>query len=239
MGQIWINEELYGSDESIDIHYNNSSSQIEAENVQGAIDYLIEHGSGGGGASEAVDVFYDDTETQTGNNNVQSVIEYLINKIKTLENALLLDGKTDNIDVTFEEDPLSKNTINLDNYTTTYSDYAEVSKVGNEINFKTRQGAYYAPSILWLEDLTNYNTIQVTFTDTSKAPNIDENKIGISNDNNITNKNDYLISSRYEITSSESIIEMDISGITGEKYIAVTVGGSGTQEVTIKKIELY
>ena len=41
-----MNEELFGSDDSKDIKYDNSTSQIEADNVQGAIDYILKNGTG-------------------------------------------------------------------------------------------------------------------------------------------------------------------------------------------------
>ena len=49
MGKLYMNEELFGSDDSKDIKYDNSTSKIEADNVQGAIDYILENGTGSGG----------------------------------------------------------------------------------------------------------------------------------------------------------------------------------------------
>ena len=71
MGKLYMNEELFGSDDSKDIKYDNSTSQIEADNVQGAIDYILENGTGNSNDMELTYAEYlklSDEEKNNGTN---------------------------------------------------------------------------------------------------------------------------------------------------------------------------
>lgn len=71
MGKLYMNEELFGSDDSKDIKYDNSTSQIEADNVQGAIDYILENGTGNSSDMELTYAEYlklSDEEKNNGTN---------------------------------------------------------------------------------------------------------------------------------------------------------------------------
>ncbi|MCI7205773.1 MAG: hypothetical protein MSA15_07240 [Clostridium sp.] len=83
MGKLYMNEELFGSDDSKDIKYDNSTSQIEADNVQGAIDYILENG----GSSVTVD-----TELSGSSKNpVQNKVIY--NELQNLKLNAIKDTK--------------------------------------------------------------------------------------------------------------------------------------------------
>lgn len=97
MGKLYMNEELFGSDDSKDIKYDNSTSQIEADNVQGAIDYLVENG----GSSIAVDNKLDlKSENPVQNkviaaslNGIDTLLDYILgNEIETSNVYKIFDG---------------------------------------------------------------------------------------------------------------------------------------------------
>ena len=82
MGKLYMNEELFGSDDSKDIKYNNSTSQIEADNVQGAIDYILENGTGNSSDMELTYAEYLKLSDEEKNNGTNYFIKDLNNKPK-------------------------------------------------------------------------------------------------------------------------------------------------------------
>lgn len=65
------------------VSFDDSTAQTGASNVQDAIDYLVENGSGGGGT--AADVSFDDSTAGIGATNVQDAIDYLADSGATTE----------------------------------------------------------------------------------------------------------------------------------------------------------
>ena len=82
MGKLYMNEELFGSDDSKDIKYDNSTSQIEADNVQGAIDYILENGTGNSSDMELTYAEYLKLSDEEKNNGTNYFIKDLNNKPK-------------------------------------------------------------------------------------------------------------------------------------------------------------
>ena len=82
MGKLYMNEELFGSDDSKDIKYDNSTSQIEVDNVQGAIDYILENGTGNSSDMELTYAEYLKLSDEEKNNGTNYFIKDLNNKPK-------------------------------------------------------------------------------------------------------------------------------------------------------------
>ena len=82
MGKLYMNEELFGSDDSKDIKYDNSTSQIEADNVQGAIDYILENGTGNSSDMELTYAEYLKLSDEEKHNGTNYFIKDLNNKPK-------------------------------------------------------------------------------------------------------------------------------------------------------------
>lgn len=66
------------------VSFDDTTAQTGASNVQDAIDYLVENGSGGGGGT-AADVSFDDSTAGIGATNVQDAIDYLADSGATTE----------------------------------------------------------------------------------------------------------------------------------------------------------
>ena len=82
MGKLYMNEELFGSDDSKDIKYDNSTSQIEADNIQGAIDYILENGTGNSNDMELTYAEYLKLSDEEKNNGTNYFIKDVNNKPK-------------------------------------------------------------------------------------------------------------------------------------------------------------
>lgn len=66
------------------VSFDDTTAQTGASNVQDAIDYLVENGSGGGGGT-AADISFDDSTAGIGATNVQDAIDYLADSGATTE----------------------------------------------------------------------------------------------------------------------------------------------------------
>lgn len=66
------------------VSFDDTTAQTGTSNVQDAIDYLVQNGSGGGGGT-AADISFDDSIAGTGATNVQDAIDYLADSGATTE----------------------------------------------------------------------------------------------------------------------------------------------------------
>lgn len=72
-----------GATAASSVSFDDTTAQTGASNVQDAIDYLVENGSGGGGT--AADISFDDSTAGIGATNVQEAINYLADSGATTE----------------------------------------------------------------------------------------------------------------------------------------------------------
>ena len=108
MGKLYMNEELFGSDDSKDIKYDNSTSQIEADNVQGAIDYILENGTGNSNDMELTYAEYLKLSDEEKNNGTNYFIKDLNNKPKEEKEII---GSASSISYSGAESGLSAETV--------------------------------------------------------------------------------------------------------------------------------
>lgn len=93
------------------VHYDNTTSQLGATNVQAAIDALVEAGGGGGGTASSV--LYNNVESGLTSSNVQGAIDELAGITMT---ATLEVGETE---LHFNNEAITTNST-FDFYTTHY-----------------------------------------------------------------------------------------------------------------------
>ena len=108
MGKLYMNEELFGSDDSKDIKYDNSTSQIEADNVQVAIDYILENGTGNSSDMELTYAEYLKLSDEEKNNGTNYFIKDLNNKPKEKKEII---GSASSISYSGAESGLSAETV--------------------------------------------------------------------------------------------------------------------------------
>ena len=117
MGKLYMNEELFGSDDSKDIKYDNSTSQIEADNVQGAIDYILENGTGNSSDMELTYAEYLKLSNEEKHNGTNYFIKDLNNKKEiriragNLEEEKEIIGSASSISYSGTESGLSAETV--------------------------------------------------------------------------------------------------------------------------------
>lgn len=166
MGKLYMNEELFGSDDSKDIKYDNSTSQIEADNVQGAIDYILENGTGNSSDMELTYAEYLKLSDEEKHNGTNYFIKDLNNKPKEEKEIIgsassisYSDAETILRAKTVQEaiDSIAKNCVYKDSFYSwfnaycswhlvgTINSYTDLSNIGN-ISYQNTFPLHYKPT---------------------------------------------------------------------------------------------
>lgn len=141
------------------------------------------------------------------------------------------------IELLVEEEISEEKFVDLSSYYINYpNNGSAVVNDDGSLLFNARYGASWAPTVCFLCDLTDINTVEFTLSGVTNSTG--EHYVGVSSTNNITGTSALLKKAEYVNQTGSQTISLDVSDLSGNQYLAVTLGGSKTDmSVLIESIK--
>ena len=155
----------------------------------------------------------------------------------TIKNTLTDSTILVAVELLVEEKIPEEKIVDLSSYYINYPNNGS-AVVNDDVSllFNAKYGASWAPTVCFLCDLTDINTVEFTLSGVTNSTG--EHYVAVSSTNNITGISSLLKKAEYANQTDSQTISLDVSDLSGNNYLAVTLGGSkSNMSVLIESIK--